>query len=179
MRDRLASIRPSRLVACFCLPANLISRIACALISFWPVSQPRIDFWNVLPVYGWRALFWTQFCNKLVAFVCQCLLSNHLSKFLWVKVIWRIKTKLKLHLIVNGSLDLLFLFVVSTSSYSVLSNPFPHLSNLSLPVLLFPLLLFIPPVPTMSDFVCWIQQIWDGRLGIGDTGVCLTVPVVH
>lgn len=74
MRDRLASIRPPRLVACFCLPANLISRIACTLISFWPVSQPHIDFWNIMSVWGWRALFWTQFCNTLVAFVCWCLL---------------------------------------------------------------------------------------------------------
>lgn len=66
MRDRLANIRPSRLVACLCLPANRIS----TLISFCPLSQSRIDFWNIMSARGWRAPIWSQSCYKLVVVVC-------------------------------------------------------------------------------------------------------------
>lgn len=135
MRDRLASNRPLRLVACFCLPANLISRIACTLISFWPVSQPRIDFWNIMSVRGWRALFWTQgsvisllcvcfssyLVNRINCFVIMLLFFSSTHKGSWFGDLRKLLIKFNLSLF---ALQRLCTHVVPVCSFSVLSNSF-------------------------------------------------------
>ena len=152
MRDRLASVRPLRPMPCSCLPANLVSRIASTLISFWPVSQPLIDFWNIMFVWGWRALFWAQ--GSVITLLCCCFLSK---KFLCNHASCGFKEVIHVSDMIWNSGLLTFQFLFD----SLLHPFFPafklfylYLSNLSLPQHLFPLLLFIPRVLALALALC-------------------------
>lgn len=138
MTERLASIRPPRAAARCCLPANLVSRRAATLISFWPVSQPHIDFyetWSWCEVGG--PLFDLPRRHRSVG------RRRLLSSSSQIASCWSDLENKKelLSLWVTRPLNSGLLTLLCTLALLALTDFPPHLSNLPPPQLLFPLLL--------------------------------------
>lgn len=151
-RDRLTNIRPRRLVACFCLPANLISRIARALISFCPVSQSHIDFLERhvgvrMKGSRWNAPAITLLCLSATAW-SSLLGSINSFGFTWFA---ELKEVDQIGKIESSLLYAHVLFCFGFVWFFSSPNSCLHLSHSSLRHLLFPLL---HPLSSCACSVC-------------------------